>query len=271
MIHLATRPAGIFKPKQMEPLLSIRTVVPRKGRRLWYDDQLQVQKNIFRVLEFFEYSLMKGGLMAAGNRWIVKARKQQIPIIYFLGIAPGIYEPIVPAFIYGLDPDGSVCFVGPGQAGTIGGGVARHMPYETVAERRYYMRQAQQRAHQTIFRAALLRAYDARCAATGLPIATLIDAAHIIEDRDEELGQPVVPNGLPLSKIHQSAFDANLIGVDPDYQIHVSVRLLEESDGPMLELLKGAQGNRIHLPSRRADYPDPKRLELRFERFKQLG
>jgi hypothetical protein len=40
------------------------------------------------------------------------------------------------------------------------------------------------------------------------------------------LGQPVVPNGIPLSKIHHAAFDSHLIGIDPDYRLHVSNRLL---------------------------------------------
>jgi hypothetical protein len=30
---------GIFKPREMPFLLSIRTVFPRKGGRVWYDDQ----------------------------------------------------------------------------------------------------------------------------------------------------------------------------------------------------------------------------------------
>jgi hypothetical protein len=39
-------------------------------------------------------------------------------------------------------------------------------------------------------------------------------------------------------------FDAHLIGIDPDYRIHVSDRLLEIRDGPFLELgLKGIAGN----------------------------
>jgi predicted restriction endonuclease len=66
----------------------------------------------------------------------------------------------------------------------------------------------------------------------------LLDAAHIVSDKDERLGQPVVPNGIPLSKIHHAAFDANLIGIDPDYRLHVSARLLGQNDGPMLEALK---------------------------------
>jgi hypothetical protein len=35
-------------------------------------------------------------------------------------------------------------------------------------------------------------------------------------DKDELYGQSVVPNGIPLSKIHHAAFDAHLIGIDPD-------------------------------------------------------
>jgi hypothetical protein len=38
---------GIFKPREMPFLLSIRTVFPRKGGRVWYDDQRQVHQKIF--------------------------------------------------------------------------------------------------------------------------------------------------------------------------------------------------------------------------------
>ena len=67
----------------------------------------------------------------------------------------------------------------------------------------------------------------------GLPEKRLLDAAHIIPDANEPLGQPVVPNGLPLSKIHHAAFDAYLIGIDPDYRVHISDRLLKQHDGKM--------------------------------------
>jgi putative restriction endonuclease len=92
---------------------------------------------------------------------------------------------------------------------------------------------------------------------SGLPESVLLDAAHIVSDGDERFGQPVVPNGIPLSKIHHSAFDAYLIGIDPDYRLHVSERLLWQNDGPMLEALKGES---IHLPSRMKDRPDRDRL-----------
>jgi putative restriction endonuclease len=84
-------------------------------------------------------------------------------------------------------------------------------------------------------------------------------------DADEQLGQPIVSNGLSLTKIHHAAFDAHLIGVDPDFRIHVSDRLLEIHHGPFLELgLRGIAETSIELPRRREDRPDRDRLALRF-------
>ena len=99
----------------------------------------------------------------------------------------------------------------------------------------------------------------------------MLDAAHIIADGDEALGQPVVSNGLSLSKIHHAAFDAHLIGIDPDYRLHVSDRLLDQDDGPMLQALKQLDGSGLHLPSRSRDYPDRDRLYRRFETFRKAG
>ena len=78
----------------------------------------------------------------------------------------------------------------------------------------------------------------------------------------------MVRNGIPLSKIHHAAFDAHLIGIDPDFRLHVSERLLVQHDGPMLEAIKGLNGGRLRLPKRLQDYPDRDRLALRFDRFK---
>ena len=81
----------------------------------------------------------------------------------------------------------------------------------------------------------------------------------------------MIPNGIPLSKIHHAAFDAHLIGIDRDYRLHVSGRLLELNDGPMLEGLKRLEGGTIRLPRRIKDSPDRDRLALRFERFKAVA
>jgi hypothetical protein len=78
--------------------------------------------------------------------------------------------------------------------------------------------------------------------------------------------------GLPLTKLHHAAFDAHLIGIDPDYRIHVSDRLLEIHDGPFLELgLKGIAGTLIGTPRRLEDHPDRDRLAVRFEQYKKAA
>lgn len=103
---------------------------------------------------------------------------------------------------------------------------------------------------------------------SGLPEALLLDAAHIVADKDERLGQPVVPNGISLSKIYHVAFDAHLIGIDLNFRLHVPERLMVQNDGPMFETLKRLHGGTIHLPNRTKDRPDRDRLALRFDGFK---
>jgi putative restriction endonuclease len=91
------------------------------------------------------------------------------------------------------------------------------------------------------------------------------------QDIGIRLRQPVVTNGIPLSKIHHAAFDAHLIGIDPDFRMHVSDRLLGQNDGPMLEALKQLNGRNIRLPGRAKDHPERDRLAMRFERFKSVA
>jgi len=221
-IPLINPQRGIFKPKQMRHLLSIRTVFPRSGAKVWYDDQRDVHRQIYEGDEAVDYALMGRDAAAADNRWLREAMQSRTPIIYFLGVAPGLYQAFVPTFIIGWD------------AKALKARIAFGMPAEdepvlpeTAADRRYALRDVKHRLHQASFREAVIAAYDGRCALSGLPETLLLDAAHIIADKDEQYGQPVVPNGLPLSKIHHAAFDAHLIGIDPDFRIHVSEKTLE--------------------------------------------
>jgi putative restriction endonuclease len=118
----------------------------------------------------------------------------------------------------------------------------------------------------------VLAAYDHRCAISNLPEDNLLDAAHIMADAHELLGQPVLPNGIALSKIHQAAFDNHLIGIDPDGRVHVSERLLALHDGPLLEQsLKAIAGRMIRLPRSSDHRPDRDRLAVRFEQFRRAG
>src|SRR5207248_10106712 len=112
-------------------------------------------------------------------------------------------------------------------------------------------------------------AYATQCAICQLKELRLLDAAHILGD--VEGGEPAVSNGLSLCAIHHRAFDQNLVGVSPDYVVHVSRRLREDDDGPMLDLLKGFHELPLHVPTRAADRPDQERLGARFARFLSLA
>jgi putative restriction endonuclease len=264
-IPLINPQRGIFKPRQMAHLLSIKTVFPRRGARVWYDDQREAHRQIYAGDDVVDYAFMGTDPNSPDNRWLRDAMQQQIPVIYFLGTSPGRYQPIIPTFIVGWHSEHlrvQLAF------GARVGASAQATPPE-APERRYVLREVKARLHQATFRDAVLAAYGGRCAISHLPEPWLLDAAHIITDADEQLGQPVISNGLPLTKLHHAAFDAHLIGIDPDYRIHVSDRLPEIHDGPFLELgLKGIVGREIQLPRRSKDRPDRDRLALRFEQFK---
>ncbi len=138
-------------------------------------------------------------------------------------------------------------------------------------ERRYAERLVRQRLHQGEFRGRVIRAYQTRCAVCSLAHGTLLDAAHIIGDADAE-GIPVVTNGLALCKIHHAAFDANMLGISPDYVVRIDAALLAETDGPMLRHgLQEMDGRRIGVPTSPKQRPDRDRLATRFKRFMQAG
>ncbi len=254
---------GIFKPQRMRYLLSIKTVFPKPGGKVWYDDQREVNRQIFEGDETIDYAFMGQDPNHADNRWLREAYENRIPVIYFLGIAPGRYQAMLPTFISGWDAKtlkARVVFGMPDQHDLT--------PPADAPERRYALRAVKQRLHQASFREAIITAYKGRCALSGLPEPMLLDAAHIVADKHELMGQPIVTNGIPLSKIHHAAFDAHLIGIDPDYRLHVSERLRALKDGPVLEALKALHGKAIRMPARVQDYPDRNRLAERFEQYR---
>src|SRR6202158_5227265 len=117
-IPLINPQRGIFKPQQMRFLLSIKTVFPKPGGKVWYDDQREVHRQIFEGDETIDYAFMGQDPDAADNRWLREAYENRIPIIYFLGIAPSCYLAMLPAFISGWDANAlksRLAFGAPGQ------------------------------------------------------------------------------------------------------------------------------------------------------------
>jgi putative restriction endonuclease len=104
-IPLINPQRGIFKPRHMTGLLSIRTVFPRRGGRVWYEDQRDAHRQIYAGDDVVDYSFMGGDPNSPDNRWLRDAMERQLPIIYFLGTSPGRCQPIIPTFIVGWHPE----------------------------------------------------------------------------------------------------------------------------------------------------------------------
>jgi putative restriction endonuclease len=94
---------GIFRSTQMRYLLSIKTVFPKAVGRVWYDDQREVHQQIFAGVDTIGYAFMGTDPNAADNRWLREAFENRVPIIYFLGVAPGRCQAFLPVFITGWD------------------------------------------------------------------------------------------------------------------------------------------------------------------------
>lgn len=200
------------------------------------------------------------------NRWLRNAHLLNVPLVYFVGTRPNWCRPIYPTYVERDEPGELRVLL---TFGKMRGPYDEREPVhiDDEIERRYVVREVKQRIHQGQFRGVVLPAYRDRCAICRLREVRLLDAAHIVPDV-EEAGEPVVSNGLSLCSIHHRAFDEDLVGIAPNLRVHVSPRLLEDEDGPMLEVLKGFHGATIETPARRAWRPDPERLEARFARFR---
>ncbi len=116
-----------------------------------------------------------------------------------------------------------------------------------------------------------MTAYRETCAVCRLKVAGLLDATHIVGDR-HPLGDPVVPNGLALCKIHHAAFDQDILGIRPDLVVEVNADLLTVKDGPMLRFgLQDTHGTTLVVPPRSNLRPDPVRLEIRYDEFRRAS
>jgi putative restriction endonuclease len=213
----------------------------------------------------FRYAYQAGPVDNSDNKALRAAFALQVPLVYFVATRPNWYKPIYPCFVVEDSPARRSVVVSPGRRiGPID--EQELVPFDDPIERRYAVRETRVRLHQARFRGRVLTAYRDSCAICRLKELRLLDAAHIVGDARPG-GEPQVSNGLSLCSIHHRAFDQNLVGISPDYEVHVSRNLLEDHDGPMLELLKTFHHEPIVLPSHRAERPDREQLAVRFERF----
>lgn len=192
-----------------------------------------------------------------------RAMWHQRPLLYLVAVDPGVYDAILPVYVAGDDPARLQFTLTADHA--VAPATDAMM---TAARREYVTRAVMQRLHQQQFRRLVLRAYREQCAICRLRHVELLDAAHILPDRDPR-GEPIITNGLGLCKIHHSAYDVNILGIDPDARVHIRGDILDEIDGPMLRHgLQEVHGARLVLPRQVEQRPNREFLSERFERFR---
>ena len=209
------------------------------------------------------YAYQSGPMDNHHNQALLAAYALGVPVAYFEATAKACYHVEYPCYVIDNDQHARRVRVVVGHRPD---GVIPQLADDPI-ERRYAERLVLTRLHQAHFRRRVLNAYSARCAVCSLREQRLLDGAHIVEDRREG-GIAAVRNGLSLCTIHHRAFDSDLVGVSPDYEVRVAQRLRDDIDGPMLDLLKRAHGSLIRLP-RPHLRPDRELLAERYDRFRE--
>ena len=248
-LKLIDQSRGIRNPRQLTATLSVLS--QPKGP---YDD-VETEDGLLR------YAYRDGDPEGGDNRKLRRAAELGLPLLLLRGIEPGVFVPVFPVYVVADDPVGRFVEIAVDES-------LRYLPPSSPSadNREYAERLTRLRLHQPVFRARVLRAYERACAICRLKHVDLLDAAHILSDADG--GQPVVPNGLALCKIHHAAYDRGILGVRRDYVVEVRPDVLLEVDGPMLKHgLQDVHGWTLELPARASDRPDQDLLDQRWRAF----
>lgn len=262
-VHLIG-PQGIFIPAGMQVPLTITTVPPSARKPRPYDDEL-------RVDGFLRYRYRGTDPAHRENVGLRRAMQERRPLIYFHGTVTSRYVPVYPVYVLADDPAGLAFTMQVDEAdldSILSPNAREPMSHDGALLRRYRTVEVQRRLHQEVFRDRVISAYRSQCSVCRLRHEELLDAAHIRPDRDG--GEPVVPNGLALCKLHHAAYDADLLGVRPDLRVEVSPRVMEEEDGPMLRHgLQGVHEQPLSVPRADALRPSRDAVAWRYERFRK--
>jgi putative restriction endonuclease len=108
-----------------------------------------------------------------------------------------------------------------------------------------------QRIGQAFFRRAVLAAWDNSCAITGLRVADLLRASHIVPWADDESNRLNPRNGLCLNALHDAAFDRGLMTIDESMRVVYARSLrsaLKRADGP--SMVAAYEGQALRSPER---------------------
>lgn len=258
-VPLIDRQRGIRKPRFLDAALSIITVYRPEGAVRPYEDGTGADGLI-------RYKWRGLDPLHAENRALRAAMDMRTPLIWFVGVGPGLFQAVFPVYVAGEEPELNQFALALDE---IYGLVDFDSPLE-VQMRRYVERVTKQRLHQPVFRSSVLRAYTRRCAVCALAHTSLLDAAHIVPD-SHKLGEASVRNGMALCKLHHAAFDAGIMGIAPGLTVQIRQDVLEEVDGPMLRHgLQARHGQPLMVvPRAPSERPSTELLALAYERFRE--
>lgn len=245
---------GIRKPVGFDAAIAFTTTYTPAGGAAPYTDAVRPDGHV-------HYAYRRPGRSEADNEGMRRAGELGLPLVWFVGVAEGIFVAHRPVYVVGDDPASRTFAV------SLEGRPLEEVVTSSMAPRREYVeRLTRLRLHQPVFRAQVLRAYAVQCAVCRLRHGDLLDAAHI---RPDTLGgEPVVTNGLALCKIHHAAYDRDILGVRNDFVVQVRQDVRDEQDSPMLRYgLQEMHDRRLHLPARRRDVPDRGLLADRYAAF----
>lgn len=261
-------PQGIFKPAILPEMpLSIKTVPIVDEMPPPYEDEIGLDGLI-------RYKYRGTDPMHRDNVGLRLAMQRRVPLVYFYGIVPGQYFAVWPVYIVGDDPRSLTFSVesGDSRSAHMDMGAAGDSFLQESAVRSYITVATQRRLHQQSFRIRVLQAYRQSCSICRLRHAELLEAAHILPDRNPR-GEPWVSNGISLCKLHHAAFDSQILGIRPDLVIEIRRDILEESDGPLLiHGLQGWHNKKLSVvPNSALLKPREDFLEERYELFRRAG
>jgi putative restriction endonuclease len=263
-VPLIQRMRGIRVVSGLEAALSILTTYAARPQDRPYEDTQGPDG-------YWRYKWRGTDPEGYDNVALRRAMELGRPLVWFVGVASGVYVPIYPVWLVGEEAADYqfVVALDEEMRAQWESATAFH-PADLALRRKYAEATVRRRLHQPVFRERVLLAYSSQCALCRLRHPELLDAAHIKED--SEGGEPVVPNGVAMCAIHHRSFDKNVLTVRPDYLIEVRGDVREERDGPTLRhALQGLHGEKLVLPRQRAAWPDQKLLEERYKRFQLAG
>lgn len=265
--RLMATQTGIWKPRLLSAALSFRTVFAADPSQRPYNDA-EGPDGYLRYKWRFTDPTDPSNFNRSDNRAMREAMRQRFPLIWFQGVASGLYMPVYPVYLADEEPDAQQFVVALDvQSLQLRQDLELDDP---VLVRSYAERVVNERLHQPLFRERVLRAYRSACAICQLRHTRLLDAAHVLPDSAG--GEPIVTNGIAMCKIHHAAYDADIFGISPSYRVGVRPDVMEELDGPTLRYtLQAIDGSMIERPSRRAAWPDPELLAVRWQRFKEAS